>query len=125
MNDDIDDKLTGSTGLVPTSITTRCGTCGDLGFERNIRFAGDLTADEKENLDAFMSSRGYAYVRKDAAPSALVWVPPYSEGATENEPAVPAGQMTIWKDTTLNKWYHVYGTDGTVLGNKKGELTTI
>ena len=39
------------------------------------------------------------------------------------EPAVAAGEVTIWVDTSLTKYWLIYGTDGTVGGNKKVELT--
>jgi len=42
-----------------------------------------------------------------------------------SEPAVAAGEVTIWHDTTSENehWYLIYGTDGTTGGNKKVELS--
>ncbi len=44
------------------------------------------------------------------------------ETTTVNEPAVAAGEVMLWKDTTLTKFYLVLGTNGTAAGNKKVEL---
>jgi len=43
----------------------------------------------------------------------------------DSEPAVAAGEVTIWHDTTsgAEHYYLIYGTDGTVSGNKKVELS--
>ncbi len=45
--------------------------------------------------------------------------------AQEAEPAVPAGKFRIWHDTTveLEKRWLVLGTDGTVEGNQKVEIS--
>ncbi|MBA7465013.1 hypothetical protein ES707_00174 [subsurface metagenome] len=42
----------------------------------------------------------------------------------EAEPAIAADSVAIWCDTTvgLEKWWLVFGTDGTVAGNKKVEM---
>ncbi len=42
----------------------------------------------------------------------------------ETEPAIAADSVAIWCDTTvgLEKWWLVFGTDGTVVGNKKVEM---
>jgi len=39
------------------------------------------------------------------------------------EPAVAAGEVTIWVDTSLTEFWLIYGTDGTVGGNKKVEMS--
>ncbi|GAJ09504.1 unnamed protein product [marine sediment metagenome] len=45
--------------------------------------------------------------------------------AQEAEPAVPAGKFKIWHDTTveLERRWLVLGTDGTVEGNQKVEIS--
>jgi hypothetical protein len=45
--------------------------------------------------------------------------------AQEAEPAVPTGKFRIWHDTTveLERRWLVVGTDGTVEGNQKVEIS--
>ena len=41
------------------------------------------------------------------------------------EPIVPAGKTVIWHDTTIGaeRWWKIVGTDGTLAGNKKVEVS--
>jgi len=65
----------------------------------------------------------------NAAQNKLEWKPMAAVGITvyhqDTEPAIPADQIAIWHDTTTGaeRWWLIFGTDGTVTGNKKVELS--
>lgn len=43
--------------------------------------------------------------------------------AQGTEPAIPADEVAIWHDTATDRWHFIQGTDGTVAGNKRVELS--
>ncbi|MBA7713404.1 hypothetical protein ES703_122406 [subsurface metagenome] len=87
--------------------------------------AGDAARKDEVDLCEKTANKGAAsgYPSLDATSKVNQAIKVVQVVSGAAEPAVAAGEVTIWDDTNLLQQWLIYGTDGTVGGNKKVELT--